>query len=273
MAVCPDGHPSASDDFCDVCGLRIGRMSAAQPAADAWGSPSKAPGGAPLAARPGAGASPGDGVNCPNCGTGRTGRFCEGCGLDFSSGLLPGGIMPPPQVAPPPVSPPSWAPPRDDGGASYGPSQGYPPYDPPAPSAGSRPVTAGSWAVVISADRDYYEHVRAASGPDAESIVFPAYCAERQFTLAGPEMRIGRYSASRGLVPEIDLTGPPTDPGISRLHAVLIARPGGWAVLDPGSANGTMVNGTEIPVNKEVPLREGDRINLGAWTAITVRQG
>ena len=280
MAVCPDGHPSASDDFCDVCGLRIGPMSAAQPAADAWGSPSRAPGGgavsAPLAAGPGAGARPGDGMNCPNCGTGRTGRFCEGCGLDYTSGLLPGGTMPPPsqapgypapvlpppppQVAPPPVSSQSWAPPRDDGAASYRQSQGY-------------AQSQGPWAVVVSADRDYYDHVRAASGPDAESIDFPAYCAERQFTLAGPEMRIGRYSASRGLVPEIDLTGPPTDPGISRLHAVLIARPGGWAVLDPGSANGTMVNGAEIPVNKEVPLHEGDRINLGAWTAITVRQG
>ena len=25
MAVCPNGHDSASDDFCDVCGMRIGR--------------------------------------------------------------------------------------------------------------------------------------------------------------------------------------------------------------------------------------------------------
>ena len=24
MAVCPNGHDSASDDFCDVCGMRIG---------------------------------------------------------------------------------------------------------------------------------------------------------------------------------------------------------------------------------------------------------
>ena len=87
-------------------------------------------------------------------------------------------------------------------------------------------------------------------------------------------MRIGRRSVSRGLDPEIDLTGPPADPGISRLHAVLIAVPdGSWAVLDPGSANGTLVNGTEIPTGVQVPLRDGDRINLGGWTAITVHRG
>lgn len=109
------------------------------------------------------------------------------------------------------------------------------------------------------------------SGPDGEAIDFPAYCAERQFTLSGAAMKIGRHSTSRGVYPEIDLTGPPTDPGVSRLHAVLIARPPGWSVLDPGSANGTQVNGTEIPQNEEVPLRDGDLINVGAWTAITVR--
>ena len=73
---------------------------------------------------------------------------------------------------------------------------------------------------------------------------------------------------------KIDLTGPPADPGISRLHAVLIATPdGNWAVLDPGSVNGTLVNGSEIRVGDQVPLHDGDRINLGAWTAITVHRG
>jgi pSer/pThr/pTyr-binding forkhead associated (FHA) protein len=76
-------------------------------------------------------------------------------------------------------------------------------------------------------------------------------------------MRIGRRSASRGIEPEIDLTGPPADPGISHLHAVLLAEPhGGWAVLDPGSSNGTMVNGRDISAGERVALHEGDRI---AW--------
>jgi hypothetical protein len=55
---------------------------------------------------------------------------------------------------------------------------------------------------------------------DAASIQFPAYCPEPRFRLTGREMRIGRRSTSRGLEPEIDLTGPPADPVISHLHAV-----------------------------------------------------
>ena len=48
---------------------------------------------------------------------------------------------------------------------------------------------------------------------------------------------------------------------------------GSWGVLDPGSANGTLLNGREIAVGDLIPLRDGDRINLGAWTAITVLHG
>ena len=111
----------------------------------------------------------------------------------------------------------------------------------------------------------------ASGGPDAALITFPAYCPERRFALTGREMRIGRRSASRGLTPEIDLTGPPLDPGISRLRAVLIASPGSaWSVIDPGSENGTLVNGKEIATGVPVPLHDGDRIDLGAWTVITV---
>jgi pSer/pThr/pTyr-binding forkhead associated (FHA) protein len=113
--------------------------------------------------------------------------------------------------------------------------------------------------------------VTASGGPEAASVTFPAYFPERRFALTGQEMRIGRRSASRGLTPEIDLTGPPLDPGISRLHAVLIADPvTGWSVIDPGSENGTIVNGNEIPTGVPVPLHDGDRIHLGAWTLITV---
>ncbi|MGH3286868.1 MAG: FHA domain-containing protein [Streptosporangiaceae bacterium] len=125
----------------------------------------------------------------------------------------------------------------------------------------------------MSADRTYHQSVQAASGPDAASVPFPGYYAERRFRLTGSQMRIGRRSVSRGIDPEIDLTGPPADPGISRLHAVLIAVPdGSWAVLDPGSANGTLVNGAEIAIGDQILLHDGDRINLGAWTAITVHR-
>jgi pSer/pThr/pTyr-binding forkhead associated (FHA) protein len=138
----------------------------------------------------------------------------------------------------------------------------------------SFPYPQATWTVVVGADRAYYERVQEATGPEGVAVAFPSYCAERRFQLVGNQMQIGRRSVSRGLAPEIDLTGPPADPGISRLHAVLIATPdGSWAVLDPGSANGTLVNGSEIGIGDQVALHDGDRINLGAWTAITVHRG
>jgi pSer/pThr/pTyr-binding forkhead associated (FHA) protein len=67
------------------------------------------------------------------------------------------------------------------------------------------------------------------------------------------------------------VAGAPPDPGVSHLHAVLIAEPdGSWAVLDPGSANGTQVNGGDIPGGVKVPLRPGDQVHVGAWTLLTI---
>ncbi len=131
------------------------------------------------------------------------------------------------------------------------------------------PGTGQAWAAVVTADRPYYDSVQADGGPDAAGIAFPAYCPQRRFRLAGTEIRIGRRSASSGISPEIDLAVPPADPGVSRLHAVLLRAPDGtWSVIDPGSANGTAVNGSEIPQGQAVPLRDGDRIHLGAWTEL-----
>jgi len=141
-----------------------------------------------------------------------------------------------------------------------------------AGAATGAPPAAEAWTAVVTADRDYFDSVIAAGGPDAASIEFPGYCPERRFALTGKEMRIGRRSASRGLDPEIDLTGPPTDPGVSHLHAVLIAQPDGtWSVLDPGSSNGTQVNGTDVVTGVPVPLHQGDRVCLGAWTVLTIQ--
>jgi hypothetical protein len=159
---------------------------------------------------------------------------------------------------------------------SSAPSPPAPSYQSSAPgpaAASSFPYPQATWTAAVGADRGYYEQVQAVTGPEGADVTFPSYYAERRFQLLGTQMRIGRRSVSRGLAPEIDLTGPPADPGISRLHAVLIAGPdGNWAVLDPGSANGTLLNGTEITIGTPVPLHDGDRINLGAWTSVTVHR-
>ncbi|GIJ73691.1 hypothetical protein Voc01_086080 [Virgisporangium ochraceum] len=138
----------------------------------------------------------------------------------------------------------------------------------PAPPAEEGPATG----VTVSADRTYYEIVRAAGGPDAGALVFPDFCPERQFPLRGSQVLVGRRSRSRGIHPDIDLTGPPEDPGISHAHALFLPQADGWAVVDLGSANGTYVNdpAKPIPVRAPIAVKPGDRIFAGAWTVITV---
>jgi hypothetical protein len=135
-------------------------------------------------------------------------------------------------------------------------------------------ATQVTWTVAVGTDRTYYERMCTARSLYGPPVVFPEYSNGWRFVLAGKQVRIGRSIAARDLEPDIDLTAMSADPAVSRLHAVLIAAPdGSWAVLDPGSANGTLLNGRKLAIGELIPLHDGDRINLGAWTRITVRRG
>jgi serine/threonine-protein kinase len=126
-----------------------------------------------------------------------------------------------------------------------------------------KPLT---WTAVVTSDRAYYDSLH--TDP---SIGFPEGLAERRFPLSGTHVRIGRRSVTRKIEPEIDLTGPPTDPGVSRLHAILALGPDNfWYITDPDSPNGILLNGKELTPGEAVALRDGDRIHLGAWTAIAI---
>ena len=127
----------------------------------------------------------------------------------------------------------------------------------------------------MRADQDYYDG-QVQRGDIIESeFPFPKYPGERRFALDVDRIRIGRASASRGIVVEIDLTGPPLDPAVSHLHAQLLRGPdGSWSLVDLNSANGTRLNGAEdpIPVETEIPVKPGDRIHLGVWTTLTLEE-
>ena len=144
----------------------------------------------------------------------------------------------------------------------------------PAQGQPGEPARAGLWTAVVTADRAYYGTLSAVDERDTASLTFPGELPERRIRLTGEEVRIGRRSTSSAVVPEIDLTGPPRDPGVSREHAKLVAGPdGGWSVVNLGGANGIAVNGRDVPSGGSVPLLPGDRIHLGAWTAITITRG
>ncbi|WP_259464836.1 FHA domain-containing protein [Streptomyces sp. TLI_171] len=147
------------------------------------------------------------------------------------------------------------------------------PGQPGQPPAAPQRTT---WFAVVTADHDYFNDMMARSGPDAAGLYFPPYTAERRIPLTGRgQLRIGRRSQQRGTVPEIDLSVAPEDPGASHQHALLAEQPdGSWVVVDQDSTNGTTLNGSPdtLPPHTAVPLNDGDRIHVGAWTTITVHR-
>jgi len=70
-ATCPDGHTSATDDYCDTCGVPINAAS------EAPAPPPPAPEAPPEPAA----------VTCPGCGSDVQGQFCESCGYDVVAGV------------------------------------------------------------------------------------------------------------------------------------------------------------------------------------------
>ena len=301
-SICPNGHPSTSDDYCDVCGMPIDAAAPQQGSA-----------GPPVAGDLGVA-----GVQvCPNCETPNVGDalFCEACGYDFTTGTMPRSAAAPAPVAPPapsaaPLSPPD-AP--TAGPAPLTPPDGSPtPLTPPVPLAAQAPdasdvpapptspvtpaeeetqlstaisaavtpatpdaagnvspsVTPG-WVAEVWIDPAWYE---AQESPDAlPSAGLPTIVALRNSSVL-----IGRKSRSRNINPDIDCE---PDTGTSRRQAQLTTDGTRWWVEDLESSNGTFVAGATdplpedpIPVGPKHELAPDDRIYVGAWTRIVIRQ-
>lgn len=293
MPTCPRGHESQAADWCDFCGF-----------------PMSPPPGLPIPGVAGTGAPEVTAglASCPICRTPQTGRYCEECRYDFelASATPPptqaGGYEPPapprlsfekpPQAPPAPPAPPTVPPaqqlpgfPEPDFESASGPVYASGSGDdfgtsfrlaPPVPASPPPPPARTNWIAVVSADRDYFTEMMSRSGPEASGLFFPPYCPERRIPITGRgQLRIGRRSQQRGTVPEIDLSVPPEDPGASHQHALLAEQPdGSWVLVDQDSTNGTTVNGgpDPIPPHTAIPLKDGDRIHIGAWTTITLRR-
>ncbi len=291
-AVCPAGHVSTTSDYCDQCGARIdGAEQAAAPPGSAPASAGGPIGGAPagLAAGSPPGEVPGQAQPGVPAGDGAPSSPAVAA-APIAGAAVSGSPSAGPAVARAPVpgaaGAPGW------GGAPVGettaPYVVIPPagstlcpvcatarsgddrfcegcgydFDAPPPAAGQTP-----WEAVATADRDYFERVAPAG------VLFPPHCPSRTFVVTEAETRIGRRSGTRGIDPEIDLSGAPEDTAISHLHALLLRQADGtYALVDPGSTNGTTVNDDPTPVrpNVAVPLADGDRIHLGAWTTLTL---
>ncbi|MEU4274162.1 FHA domain-containing protein [Streptomyces tanashiensis] len=189
---------------------------------------------------------------------------------------------PPHQAPPPPQQHQAPQPPPHQGPPSH---QGPPPHQGPPQHQGQQPPQQFqpprqqqplTWSAVIGPDREYFMAMMQRSGPEATGLNLPAYSPDKHLPLQGNQVSIGRRRHSTGESPDIDLSVPPEDPGVSHQHAVLVQQPdGSWAVVDQNSTNGTTVNGGEEPIQPYVPvqLQDGDRVHVGAWTTITIRLG
>ena len=123
------------------------------------------------------------------------------------------------------------------------------------------------WCVIVVADRARFDQL----APD--DLVFPDNAPTLTHTLGSDSVSVGRRSRARAVFPDIDLGGTYEDPSVSREHLRFErSTDGTYAVVDWGSANGTTMNDDPVPITPRtpVPLADGDRIHLGAWTTITV---
>jgi len=104
-----------------------------------------------------------------------------------------------------------------------------------------------------------------------EDSTFILYSTEREEVIDIPkqnEFTIGRFVEGQVITPDVDLNNYEAyDMGISRLHATIRinVEKNKIFVVDLGSANGSSVNGYEIPANSEVPLNHGDVLSLGKF--------
>jgi FHA domain len=144
--------------------------------------------------------------------------------------------------------------------------------EPTAAPPPAREAPSVGWTAIVNADHRLYERVLAQGGPD--TVEFPRFFPERRIVLQGSSTLIGRGNRKQGVDPEIDLGIHPADRGVSTQHAVLRLRDSGLTVTDLGSTNGTSLNDSDdrLPEGQETPLADGDRIHIGAWTTITIRQ-
>ncbi|WP_250640695.1 FHA domain-containing protein [Frankia sp. AiPa1] len=134
--------------------------------------------------------------------------------------------------------------------------------------AGAGAGAGVGWVAEIGPDRAFFDR-------NDDDVDFPDLVTRRQVALAGDRTLIGRRSPRRNVLPEIDLTLPPEDRGVSRVHAFLDhSDDGRLAVTDAGSANGTWIGSDPrpIPPGRTVPLADGDHIYVGSFTRITVRR-
>jgi type VI secretion system FHA domain protein len=80
----------------------------------------------------------------------------------------------------------------------------------------------------------------------------------------GPSAQFDELGGSIGRADTNQLVLPDPERSISRVHAQVLFRNGGWVLVDRGS-NAVLVNGQTLGNGREAPLRDGDRVQIGGY--------
>jgi hypothetical protein len=180
---------------------------------------------------------------CPDCKAPRAhdaGEFCEVCGYNFRTGA--------------------------HGDVAFAQATAVAQASMPAPVALEIPTEAAAapaskWSVIASVDPSLREE-GSPEPPEQGPVIF---------AIEKPESLIGRHSRARGIEPEIALD---FDDAVSHRHAIVSRlEDGSLTVRDIGSANGTRLNGQDVPPLTDTSLKNGDALTLGHWTRLVVKAG
>ena len=127
---------------------------------------------------------------------------------------------------------------------------------------------------MVGTDRGYFDAVLGIGGEDAGGWTFPRFIARAPVPAGGPAAADRPVQPLPGHPSRHRPQRPAGGPGVSHTHALLVAQPDGWAVVDLGSSNGTYLNDPQsapVPSDTPVPIAAGDRVFVGAWTCLSIR--
>jgi hypothetical protein len=234
MGICPAGHTSAAEDYCDTCGLPVLVGGPATPARPAVAVATTAP--------------------CPHCGTVNApgALFCEACGYDYTTGTMPRGAATP---AVTPAEAPSASPVEAPAPV---------PAPPAVPISAEQPLR---WVAEVWIDPDWY-----ATQGSADPLPSPGL--PDVVPLRRASSLIGRRSASRNIHPEVDAAldagvsrrHAQVSTDGTRWWIEDLESANGTFI---GSAAGPLPS---MPIARgRVEITGDQRIYLGAWTRIVIR--
>jgi hypothetical protein len=256
---CPNGHVSASSDYCDTCGAPMGPALAPDPSSPSRSSSAPVTSGTDSGATSSGSAESGLSATvaisttqpCPNCTLANTADalFCEACGYDFTTGTMPRPATPTSSLD-----------------LDAAPSEAKVPDSAPPSVA---PAVEVEWVAEVWVDPDWY-------GDQESDEPCPSPGLPVVVPLRTQSLLIGRPSQSRNIHPEIECA---SDVGVSRRQAQLTTDGQRWWVEDLQSSNGTFVGAASgplptdaLPPGQRRELAEDDRIYVGAWTRVVVRR-